>query len=220
MAIILLGKEFANKKRIKNKITLNKLLFAWLIISIINTYWLTNEVIETVFITKYAGHFILGILFYDTIINNKRSLSYIMLLPLSALLIFHNILGFTQWIRGAEYQELPYSETEIFLVFIFLICMFVYSAKEVTIHTVVAKYAHLLSAVSFPFYLVHADFGFFIRTVYYGKIINWFKFLQKIPSRLMECIIMLVAILASFLVALTINWLTSKKCIRKITKKM
>lgn len=214
VTIILFIDAVINEKCIKNKITLNKLLFGWLAISILNTYWISNKAIEVFFVTKYAGHFIIGIILYRIIINNKRNASYILLLPLSTILLLHNILGYTQWIRGAEYQKLAYSESEIFGGVLILLCTFVYFAKKSKINPKSASIAHVLSAISFPFYLVHADFGFFIRTMYYKKILFYFSFLQKLPSRFVEYGIMLIAIVASFLVAFGINKLVSRKYIK------
>lgn len=116
-AIVLCIKQKSLHNR---KIKLNTILAAWLLLAIFNTYWLNWHIIETLFITKYAGHFILGITLYQISIENRKDRSHMLLMLCSSVLVLHNIIGYTGWIQGL-YSELLYTEIEILAVFIILI---------------------------------------------------------------------------------------------------
>jgi len=84
-----------------------------------------------------------------------------------------------------------------------------YFAAGVTANNnIVNHVVPLLGAWSYTVYLIHADFGYFIRTQYYNRLLVWMPRLAGVVN---EHIIMAVAVFSSLFLAYVIlrfgNWI-------------
>lgn len=140
------------------------ILNTWIIFALINFYWLNNNILQMILVTKYSGHFVIGIILY-LYVRGEKNRFFIPTAVLASWLVFVNMIGYTGWIRGL-YDKLPYSDIEIF-IFMVLIIALLYVSVLSNGTGKITKVASTLGAWSFPLFLVHADFGFFIRTQYY-----------------------------------------------------
>lgn len=143
------------------------ILFIWLLIGIVNTFYLKNRFIEILFISKYAGHFCAGILCY---ISRKKEGSNFMFIGfiLSILLIWNNCKSYFSWIKGIYNMNL--SDVHILFIALSLIAI-VYWTSGVKEMLISNRLVNILGATSYTLYLVHADLGYFIRIKAYEWII-------------------------------------------------
>ena len=172
-----------------------QILFLWCLIAIINNFSINNNMLNILFNLKYAGHFTLGIILY--LLKNRKERSYWMgtIIVMSVWLIYRNMLAHTNWIRSLT--EIQYTDIDIFLGMIFIISVFILSI-EIQNCLFLTRFTSFLGALSYTFYLIHADFGYFIRTQYYIRLVVWFPNLLKVVN---EHIIMLSECLMSFIIS-------------------
>ncbi len=172
-----------------------QILLFWLLIAIINQFASNNTIANTLLDLRFAGHFSLGILAYLYLIKKNKSPWMIPVLAMSVWLVFHNMIGYTTWIRGLT--EIKYSDIDIFfgMSVIFSVLFLAIHMKKIIVPNQAAIYA---GALSFTLYLTHADFGYFIRTQYYRRLVVYFPWLLGIVN---EHIIMMTEIACSFIVA-------------------
>lgn len=180
------------------------ILYAWLSLYFLNTFIIKNQIIESLFVTRYSGHFILGILLF-LFIKKERD---ILMLPLgigSIWCIYQHCEDYASWIRGI-YNGFIFSNVTIFIAVILMLCILLLCVKKIEspFNPDVAK---LLGALSFTFFLIHADLGYFIRTQYYTRITIWFP---KISQYINEWFLMGIGIFSSLLVAYLFYLISAK----------
>lgn len=180
------------------------ILFIWLLISILNTFMFKNEYIQMLFLTKYAGHFVFGILLY---LYNKGEKENIMV-PLfitSIWLIFRNMVSFTTWVRGL-FPNLEYSNVDIFLILLIILGLIYWTSKIVK-SKISTNTINLLGAWSFTLYLLHGDFGYCMKTQYY-------LFIQRnnininVNEHYIMLVIFILVMILSYLVLKLVNKIT------------
>ncbi|MCR8659824.1 acyltransferase family protein [Paenibacillus endoradicis] len=133
----------------------------WLIVSLVNSFYLHNGYLEKILITEYAGHFIAGILLYQIYKKEKTSFMPLGFL-LSGILIWNHCVGFESWIGGTFNQS--YSMIGTFLIAPVCITI-VYYVSGITSVPLPSSLLKLLGGMSYPLYLLHGDFGFFLRAM-------------------------------------------------------
>lgn len=181
------------------------ILLGWLILSVLNNYWLNDQYVSTIFATSYAGHFCLGLL-GCLLCRGERHKTMPVIGALSVWMVFRNCIGYTTWIRGI-YPELPYSDIDILFGVLVIVAAFVTAMRSETVGRLLTKLAAVLGPVSYTFFLLHADFGYFIRTQYYQRVVAWFPFLLSFIN---EKIIMITAVAGSLCLALAVNWVVKR----------
>ena len=168
------------------------LLFLWVSLSLINRFDFQWDWFELWFISEYSGHFATGILLY-LFYKGERDKWMLPVTAGSIWLVYRNCVGYMEWIRGI-YDQLPYSEADI-LFAVMIMISFLYFAVYVTVQKQeLSRKTAFLGAWSYTVYLVHADFGYFIRTQYYQRLIVWMPWLSEIVN---EHIIMSAAVVLS-----------------------
>lgn len=182
-----------------------QLLIGWLIVSLLNSYWWNNDLLAIILNTKYAGHFSFGILCY-LMYRGENTKQQLCIAILSIWLIFLNFINYTNWIRGI-YTGVTYNDVEIFLAVLTLVVCFWLSVYVDSISIKIQRLIICLSTLSYPFFLIHADLGYFIRTQYYLNINN---IPLEVIRLINEKIIMVIAILTSFAMACFSNRLVKK----------
>lgn len=172
------------------------ILLLWVVIGFLNINYLHINLLDTVLLAKYSGHFSLGIIMYILYKDNKNINHLIFpTIVLSSWLIYTNMIGFTNWIRSL-YPALPFSDIEIFFAFLFIIGCFI-AAINTHKSFISNKIAEILGAISFNLYLIHADFGYFIKTQYYLRFENILPF--KINDSLLSIMMIILSFALSFL---------------------
>ncbi len=168
------------------------LLFLWVSLSLINRFDFQWDWFELWFISEYSGHFATGIILY-LFYKGERDKWMLPVTAGSIWLVYRNCVGYMEWIRGI-YDQLPYSEADI-LFAVMIMISFLYFAVYVTVQKQeLSRKTAFLGAWSYTVYLVHADFGYFIRTQYYQRLIVWMPWLSEIVN---EHIIMSAAVVLS-----------------------
>lgn len=183
-----------------------KILLIWLSFSLLNTFIIHNKYIEMLFITKYSGHFVFGMMLYYAY-KNIKNIKVLLIGILSIIPIYINMLSYTNWIREI-YKGLTYSNIDIFIGLIIIIALLYFFINYYK-NILPIKLVTTLGGLSFIFYLLHADFGYFLRTQYY---IRFAKYIT-----LNEHIIMLIEIICSLILSYIVLIIVNK--ITKVLKK-
>jgi peptidoglycan/LPS O-acetylase OafA/YrhL len=133
----------------------------WLLISLVNVFYLNNSVLGQLLSTEYAGHFAAGMLLYQMRKGEQNSFTPLGFL-LSGILMWKHCVGFESWIGGS----FNYSYTEIGTFLIAPVCIaLVYYVSRVNTVPIPSKILTVLGGMSYTLYLIHADFGFFLRAM-------------------------------------------------------
>lgn len=186
-----------------------QILFVWNLLALLYSFTHKGEMIGLLLDLRFAGHFSLGILSYLFLIRKDTSPWMVPIVVMSVWSIFRNMLGYTSWIRS--FYTLQYSDFDIFFGMLLILAFFIHSVSMIS--TVIPpKNLIFLGSLSFPLYLIHADFGYFIRTQYYKRIIVWFPTALSVVN---EHMIMATEICMSFFIA----WLFLKFS-KSISKKI
>ena len=181
-----------------------KILLAWLVLSFLNIYIFKNNYIDILFLTKYSGHFIFGIILY-LIYKDKKELKNIKLIGLSLLslfLIYKNMISYTTWIRGIYKGYVP-SNLIIFIYMIVIIGIMYYIINYYK-DILPQKFVSTLGGMSFIIYLIHADFGFFLKTQYFIRLSNYIQ----ISEPIIMIFSMIISITLSYIILQLVNIIT------------
>lgn len=183
-----------------------QILFLWVSLSLINTLGFQWRWLDVWLNCKYSGHFTAGIIMYLFYCKGEKNKWMLPLISESVWLIFRNCRGYLEWIKEI-YSPISYSETDILFAIIILLLLL-----NLTIHITIQNQKlnvrlSCLGAWSYTIYLIHADFGYFIRTQYYNRLIVWMPWLSKIVN---EYVIMLAATVFSLLLSYIILLITQK----------
>ncbi len=174
------------------------ILFSWTCLGILNAFGMKWTWLDTVLNTKYAGHFTLGIIIC-LLYKGQKNRIMLPILGESIWLIYRNCISYTEWIRGI-YEGGGANCSDIDILFVTItIALILYFAAGVTSESkTVNRMVPCLGAWSYTIYLLHADFGYFIRTQYYNRLIVW---APKLADVVNEHIIMAVAVMASLVLS-------------------
>lgn len=128
-------------------------MYTWVIAS----FLIKQPFITNLLILKYAGHFVMGILFY-LLYYKERDARMIPLAVLSGLGIYRNMTGFQGWIVGS-FGAANYSELKMFFAMVFILAVIFAAPYYRGWSAKTEKAFAWLGRLSFAFYLIHADFG-------------------------------------------------------------
>lgn len=191
LLIIHFGKKSNHEKLFSKYIYL--FLYSWILLSIANLYIWNNAILEKIFVTNYAAHFTAGILLF--LMHRSRKAEQIPLVILCGWLIYDSMVGKVYYCQS-------FSDIQVNTIFVLFMTLLIigsiYSLSQYEYNGRLTSIIVFLGKISFPFYLLHADLGFFIRTVlyHYGvvAILN-----------LSETMIMIFAIVCDFVIASVIT---------------
>ena len=173
-----------------------QILSFWIYLSLFNTLGPQWNWMKLLFNSNYSGHFAVGIILYLRYKGEKNKWMPL-ILGGGIWLIYKNCVSYTQWIRGI-FPELLYSDTDILFAVIIMVLM-IYLASNLTLQgRAFNKIIPFLGSWSYTIYLIHADFGYFIRTQYYNKLVVWIPGIANVVN---EYVIMAAAVLLSFLLS-------------------
>jgi peptidoglycan/LPS O-acetylase OafA/YrhL len=170
----------------------------WLLISFSNQYILKNDIVRDIFLTQYSGHFVAGMLLYQIKYEKPNAFTPLGFL-LSIILIWQSINGIEMWIYGS--YGFRYDEISTLLIALTTI-LIVYFACNVQSIIIPKKFVSILGGMSYTLYLLHADFGFFIRAMFYRVIFVYKPELVKIIT---EDVILILSIISSLLFAFCVS---------------
>jgi peptidoglycan/LPS O-acetylase OafA/YrhL len=177
---------------------LNIVVPIWLLISFSNQYILKNDIVRDIFLTQYSGHFVAGMLLYQIKYEKPNAFTPLGFL-LSIILIWQSINGIEMWIYGS--YGFRYDEISTLLIALTTI-LIVYFACNVQSIIIPKKFVSILGGMSYTLYLLHADFGFFIRAMFYRVIFVYKPELVKIIT---EDVILILSIISSLLFAFCVS---------------
>lgn len=169
-----------------------EVMYIWVLAS----FLIKQPFITNLLILNYAGHFVMGILFY-LIYYKERDARMIPLAVLSGLGIYKNMTGFQGWIVGS-FGAANYSELKMFFAMVFILAVIFAAPYYRGWSAKTEKAFAWIGRFSFAFYLIHADFG---SAIYKETMIflNWNESYIWLIMMLDFVLVVLIALLADFL---------------------
>lgn len=173
----------------------NEICFAWLALSLLNNFIIHNNLISTIFITHFAGHFVIGVVIFE-LRTSKIQPKHSLLILISSIFIYNNMIGHQKWIDsfGVSYDH----ASLLFMTFFIIALVWITSHVES-----LGKYYNsikMLGAMTYPLYLVHADLGFWSHAIFERKIWSIFPITkQYVGYHLMVFIAIILSFLTSYL---------------------
>lgn len=143
-----------------------RIIALWIVISLLNQVAIHSSIIDSLFITQFCGHFCAGIIVYR-IYEKQPPKACWLLMTLSILLISIHVIGFSEWIGNAFKH--PISKAGQLLVAPIIIIL-VFVASKIKTNPFPNNLVIALGGMSFPFYLIHADLGFWSHAIFERKI--------------------------------------------------
>ncbi len=181
------------------------ILFLWIWLSILNMFTFQWSWFEILFNSNYSGHFALGIVMYLFYKGHRDK--WMPPICIGAIwLIYRNCISYITWIRSI-YENLSYSDIDILFAVAVVIVLIFFSINVPMKDNDLYKIVPLLGSWSYTIYLIHADFGYFIRTSYYTRLTVWIPCLLEFVN---EHLIMFFSIVLSLLVSYIVLLLTEK----------
>ncbi len=176
----------------------DQILWLWLTIAFINQYIQPNIGIERLFIPEYAGHFCAGIILYRIHTGNPPRFTTAALIVSFALISKH-VQHIDEWLGGSYLQFFP--SLGISLAGPVIAALVFIAAKTPQIGQN-ARWAAVLGGLSYPFYLIHADLGFWAHAIFERKLFALFPSLVKnVSYSLMATLAIVASVLIAWLVA-------------------
>jgi len=147
-----------------------EICFAWMFIAFSNQFIIHSAVLNYLFLTEHAGHFIVGIIIYD-MRKNKPTPFDAALIILGVILIYNRMVGFNSYIRHSF--DYSVSDSSLLLACISLVTSTwcASNVSEVGKHYNAVKF---LGAMTYPLYLIHADVGFWSHAIF--ERLWWWKY--------------------------------------------
>jgi len=152
------------------------IIWSWLISSFIIQYFGGPAWLAKTLITEYAGHFCAGIVLYRLHAGQPPRFATAALLIACALISKH-VQHIDEWL-GGSYQEF-FSPMSIVLAAPGLLTLVMLAAKAPPLPSRLALAAPVLGAMSYPFYLIHADLGFWSHAIFERKLFELFPELTR-----------------------------------------
>lgn len=157
LVAILMSLKLWDKKRIL-------ICFFWLAISYLNCFILKSTIMSSLLITQYAGHFILGIMLFELRSSSIKPV-HILIMLLSSVLVFNNMLKQQLWIDGFGVH---FDHASILFTCFFLIVL-VWIGSNISSLGAYYPVVKFLGAMTYPLYLIHADLGFWSHAIFERK---------------------------------------------------
>lgn len=179
------------------------ILWTWLIVAFVLQYdngpgWLAQALI-----TEYAGHFIAGIVLYRIHAGRPPRFAAAALL-LACALISKHIQHTDEWLGGSYLQFFP--TAGIILTAPFLLGFVLLAARAPALPLLPIRLAAMLGAMSYPFYLIHADLGFWSHAIFERTLFRLFPILTEyVTYPLMAVGAIVLSTVISWLVAVRIE---------------
>lgn len=177
------------------------IIWIWLICAFIVQYFGSPSWLAQALITEYAGHFSAGIILYRIHAGQQPRFAMAALL-ISCALISKHIQHIDEWL-GGSFQEF-FSPFSIVLAAPGLIALVLLAARIRHLPRRLTLIAPILGAMSYPFYLIHADLGFWSHAIFERKLFG------KLPI-LMEWISYPLMTIGALILSLLISWLVATR---------
>ncbi|TCV97931.1 acyltransferase family protein [Biostraticola tofi] len=150
--------------------------FAWLLLAFANQYVISSSLIEYLFITEYAGHFIVGIAIYNISKDRVNPLD-IAIIALGSILIYSRMVGFNQHSQSSFGYSVTNASLLLSCLVLITLSWCAFNIKEVGKHYSTVKF---LGAMTYPLYLIHADIGFWSHAIFERLIWNKYPITQSL----------------------------------------
>ncbi|WEA07162.1 acyltransferase [Pantoea dispersa] len=137
----------------------------WLAISYANNFIVDSHLITTFLLTRYAGHFVIGIVLFELRTSRVKPV-HLLLILFSLVLIYNSMLQQQLWIDGFGIKV----DHASLLMMAVLIVGVVWVASNIESLGRAYKFVKFLGAMTYPLYLIHADLGFWSHAIFERKL--------------------------------------------------
>ena len=174
--------------------------FIWVLISYFNSFILKSNILSSVLITQYAGHFVIGIILFELRMSSIKSIHAFLLL-VSSVLVYNNMIKHQLRVDSFNVQ---FDNASLLFTTIFLICL-VWIASHVETLGKYYNVVKFLGAMTYPLYLIHADLGFWAHAIFERKWWDQSVFLKNNISY--HSMVMIACFLSFSIAALLVKFI-------------
>ncbi|MBL4757933.1 MAG: acyltransferase [Rhizobiales bacterium] len=170
---------------------IREIMMGWLAIAMLNQFALHSSILEILFVTQYAGHFILGILSYLVYRDRADKSDYMMI---AAAFVFSLATAFKDSAEiGLYYQTLL--SPLVIGAWITAFTVFFVLLKYVPAPRLPSRAYMVIGAITYPLYLLHQNIGFMLinqlegsmnRYMVLGTVITMIVMLAYLVWRFLE----------------------------------
>ena len=154
----------------------NQVLLVFAFIGVANTFMVSGNfksILENIFIARYIGHFLCGIILYE--LFTKRTVDGLSstLLLIGVFLVGISIHRHNAWIEGlgkGGIYSIQNNRITLVSVCIFLIVYVVVESSKIIKSKKMSRFMVFLGSISYPFYLLHADLSFYSHAMFERNI--------------------------------------------------
>jgi peptidoglycan/LPS O-acetylase OafA/YrhL len=146
----------------------------WILISYFNSFIFNSDLVSSVLITQYAGHFVIGIVLFELRMSSIKPVHAFLLL-ISSILVYNNMIKHQLWIDSFNVH---FDKASLLFTTFFLISL-VWIASHVETLGKYYSIVKFLGAMTYPLYLIHADLGFWAHAIFERKWWNQSDFLKN-----------------------------------------
>lgn len=139
-----------------------KILLSWILFAIANKYMIHNDLLDKIFELQYSFHFVAGILLYLFFVKKEKAYEMLPIFALSIAMIFSRMSGYLSFIKDYKYAKLSFTNFDVLFFIILILAIFTY-LTHTDKYLISKKFSITLGALSYPIFLLHGDFGFFIK---------------------------------------------------------
>lgn len=146
----------------------------WIVLSYLNVFILKNDILSTVLITQYSGHFVIGIVLFELRTLRLRPVHSLLILA-SSVLVYNSMIRHQLWIDNFKI----YVDHASLLFMTFFLITIVWLSSHVESLGKFYSIVKFLGAMTYPLYLVHADLGFWSHAIFERKLWNDYPILKE-----------------------------------------
>jgi len=171
-----------------------QICFIWISLSFFNQFILHSSILNHIFLTEYAGHFIAGIIIYN-IKKNKCMPFDVVLILFSIILIYNRMVIF----NDVSLHLFKYQVSNVSLLLSALcIVVLVWYASKIDEVGKYYNFVKFLGAMTYPLYLIHADIGFWSHAIFERSWWHVYPITKNIVS---YDITIMIAVFVSFFIS-------------------
>lgn len=186
------------------------IIWSWLLTAFVLQYIGGPTWLATALISEYAGHFVAGMVLYRINTGQPPRFAWAALF-LACALISKHIQHIDEWLGGSYQTFFPLAG--IVLAAPTLLATVMLAARAPAFSPRLATAAAVLGTMSYPFYLLHADLGFWSQIVFKRKLFSMY------PS-LVEWISYPMIAVGAIVLSLWLSWLVATWIEPKLQSKM
>jgi len=186
----------------------NQVLLIFAMMGVANAFMVSSNfryILENIFIARYIGHFLCGIILYE--LCTKRSIDGLssVLLLIGIFLVCISVYRHNAWIDGlgkGGIFSIQNNRIMLVSICIFLIVYITAESSRLIKYQRLSRFMVFLGSLSYPFYLLHADLSFYSHAMFERNIFGMGVYASSFTAEEMISLAFIASVVLSSIVCL------------------